>query len=192
MKTRRDELLGRALDYFLESGVAGLSLRPLAAEIGTSARLLVYHFGSKEGLIAAVMGEVQARIQESFAGLASAPDTGADRGLMRRFWDWTILPDNAAYLRLLFEVHVLAIQDPARYARYLQQNSSKWLELIEASLRPSPEQRIVATLCAAVIDGLLLEFLSTGDGRRTTQALEMFDRMLVGERRPTDAPGGQQ
>jgi AcrR family transcriptional regulator len=184
--------VGKALDYFLENGVAGLSLRPLAAEIGTSARLLVYHFGSKEGLIAAVMGEVQARIQESFAGLASTPDTGADRGLMRRFWDWTIRPENAAYLRLLFEVHVLAIQDPAQYARYVEQDSSKWLELIEASLPPSQDRRIVAMLCAAVIDGLLLEFLSTGDDRRTTQALEMFHRMLVGGRLPADTQGGQE
>jgi AcrR family transcriptional regulator len=191
MSARRDELIRRSLDYFLENGVAGLSLRPLAAEIGTSARLLVYHFGSKEGLIAAVMGEVQARIQESFTRLARVPDSRPGKGVMHTFWAWTIRPENAVYLRLLFEVQVLAMQNPAKYARYLENTSSKWLDLIEASLPPTREKRFIATLCAAVIDGLLLEFLSTGDDRRTTKALDMFDQIMVGNRRIRRNQGGK-
>jgi AcrR family transcriptional regulator len=190
MSERRDELIRRSLDYFLKNGVAGLSLRPLAAEIGTSARLLVYHFGSKEGLIAAVMSEVRARIQDSFTGLMNYPDTRLDKRIMHAFWTWTIHPENVGHLRLLFEVQVLAIQNPARYARYIEDASSSWLELIEASLPPGKEKRIVATLCAAVIDGLLLEFLSTGDDRRTTKALELFDRIMVGDRRIERKKGG--
>jgi hypothetical protein len=70
------------------------------------------------------------------------------------------------------------VQSPDKYARYLEGTSSSWLDLIETSLPPSTEKRIVATLCAAVIDGLLLEYLSTGDKVRTTKALEVFDRIL--------------
>jgi AcrR family transcriptional regulator len=192
MGGRRDELIRRSLDYFLNNGVAGLSLRPLAAEIGTSARLLVYHFGSKEGLIAAVMGEVQARIQDSFTGLMDRPHDGSAKGIMRAFWAWTIHPEHVKYLRLLFEVQVLALQNPAKYAHYLEDTSSDWLELIEASLPPSKEKRAMATLCAAVIDGLLLEFLSTGDGRRTTKALELFDQMMARNRRTKKNKGNRK
>jgi AcrR family transcriptional regulator len=191
MGERRDELIHKSLDYFLKNGVAGLSLRPLASEIGTSARLLVYHFGSKEGLINAVMSEVQTRIQESFAALASVQGKRHDKGVMRTFWSWTIRPENARYLRLLFEVQVLAIQNPLKYARYLENTSSNWLELIEASMSHTREKRIIATLCAAVIDGLLLEFLSTGDDRRTTKALEMFDRIMAGSHRTKRNKGGK-
>lgn len=197
MSERREELIEKALEYFLKHGLAGLSLRPLAGQIGSSARLLVYHFGSKDGLIAAVMGEVRARMQKSFAASA-APRGGASPGarrvrnrsaqggrndVMRSFWAWITHPDNVPSMRLLFEVQVLAVQNPRVYARYLEGTSSTWLELIERSLPPSKANRSVATLCAAVMDGLLLEYLSTGDRRRTTGALELFSTMLRGRTR---------
>jgi AcrR family transcriptional regulator len=180
MSERREELIEKALEYFLKHGLAGLSLRPLAGQIGSSARLLVYHFGSKDGLIAAVMGEVRARMQKSFA--ASAAPRGRN-DVMRSFWAWITHPDNVPSMRLLFEVQVLAVQNPRVYARYLEGTSSTWLELIERSLPPSKANRSVATLCAAVMDGLLLEYLSTGDRPRTTGALELFSTMLRGQTR---------
>lgn len=183
MSERREELVERALDYFLKHGLAGLSLRPLAGKIGTSARLLVYHFGSKDDLIAAVMDEVRARTQKSFAASAAHPAGRARNGVMLGFWTWITHPANVPYMRLLFEVQVLALQNPGVYARYLESASSSWLELIESSLPPSKASRTVATLCAAVIDGLLLEFLSTGDRRRTTRALELFRTLMEGRTR---------
>jgi AcrR family transcriptional regulator len=178
MSERREELIEKALDDFLKHGLAGLSLRPLAGRIGTSARLLVYHFGSKDGLIAAVMDEVRARTQRSFRSSAAAPGRGDRNAVMRRFWTWIVHPANAPYMRLLFEVQALALQNPAVYARYLQGTSSSWLKLIESSLPPSRSSRARATLCAAVIDGLLLEYLSTGDRRRTTGALDLFIQLM--------------
>jgi AcrR family transcriptional regulator len=185
MSERREELIEKALEYFLKHGLAGLSLRPLAGQIGSSARLLVYHFGSKDGLIAAVMGEVRARMQKSFAASAarSAAAKGGRSDVMRSFWAWITHPANVPSLRLLFEVQVLAVQNPRVYARYLEGTSSTWLDLIERSLPPSRANRSVATLCAAVMDGLLLEYLSTGDRRRTTSALELFSTMLRGRTR---------
>ena len=179
MRDRREELIEKSLDYMLEHGVAGLTLRPLAGKIGTSARLLVYHFGSKDGLITAVMDEVRARIQKSFADVLAGPGKRRGKGEMHAFWAWTIHPANLKSMRLLFEVQVLAMQDPAKYARYLEGTSSSWLEVIEASLPPSKDNRAIATLCAAVIDGLLLEYMSTGDARRTTRALDFFTRLLA-------------
>lgn len=189
MSERRHELIGRALDYMVAHGVAGLTLRPLAGAIGTSARLLVYHFGSKDGLITAVMDEVRARAQRSFTEAVAGPGKGAAEGAMRTFWAWTVHPANVGYMRLLFEAQVLAIRDPARYGPYLEGTSGSWLELIEASLPPSKRNRGVATLCTAVIDGLLLEYLSTGDGRRTTRALEHFGRLLTDAARDGGSSG---
>jgi AcrR family transcriptional regulator len=181
MGDRREELVGKALDYFLKHGLAGLSLRPLAGQIGTSARLLVYHFGSKDGLIAAVMDEVRARTQKSFAASAARSAKNGQnghKGVMRRFWAWITHPANVRHMRLLFEVQVLALQNPAVYAGYLEGASLSWLELIESSLPPSKANRAIATLSAAVIDGLLLEYLSTGDRRRTTDALDFFSTLM--------------
>jgi AcrR family transcriptional regulator len=179
---RRDELIAKALDDFLEHGLAGLSLRPLARRIGTSARLLVYHFGSKDGLVTAVMDEVRARTQASFAAFSSRPGRRNGKDVMLAFWGWMIHPANLRYVHLLFEVQVLALKEPRVYARYLKGTSSSWLKLISGALPASKDARVVATLCAAVMDGLLLEVLSTGDRRRATLALAAFDRMLGARR----------
>jgi AcrR family transcriptional regulator len=53
--TRHDDLLDRVTDYVLEHGLIGLTLRPLAAAIGTSDRMLIYHFGSRDALVSAVV-----------------------------------------------------------------------------------------------------------------------------------------
>lgn len=180
MGERREELIGKALEYFLEHGLAGLSLRPLAKQIGTSARLLVYHFGSKDGLVTAVMAEVQARAQRSFTVAATRNAKGGRKGVMQVFWTWVTHPSNLPAMRLLFEVQALALQNPAEYARYLEGASSNWLELIEGSLPPSKENRVIATLGAAVMDGLFLEYLNTGDLRRTTKALDLFTQLIQG------------
>jgi AcrR family transcriptional regulator len=183
MSERRDELIEKALEYFLEHGLAGLSLRPLAESIGTSARLLVYHFGSKDGLVTAVMGEVQARAQKSFATAAARHATEGAKSLMHGYWTWLTHPSNLRSMRLVFEVQALALQNPAEYAHYLEGTSSSWLELIEVALPPSKKNRVIATLCAGVMDGLFIEYLSTGDRRRTTKALDLFTQMMQVRRR---------
>ncbi|HLR44115.1 MAG TPA: TetR/AcrR family transcriptional regulator, partial [Brevibacterium sp.] len=48
---RKTELLEAAYEYVLRHGLGEMSLRPLAAAIGSSPRVLLYLFGSKEGLI---------------------------------------------------------------------------------------------------------------------------------------------
>ncbi len=53
---RREELLELAYAYILQHGLADVSLRPLAAQIGSSPRVLLYLFGNKEGLILWVEG----------------------------------------------------------------------------------------------------------------------------------------
>jgi AcrR family transcriptional regulator len=172
---RKDELIAKALDYFLAHGVADLSLRPLAEQIGSSSRLLIYHFGTKDELITTVMDEARLRIQQSLETMMR--DGGNANGMMS-FWNWSVDPQNSPYIRLFFEVQMLALQNPAAYARYVERNASSWQTLIENALPPSPERPAVATLCGAVMDGLMLEFLASGDLSRTTQALEIFSSML--------------
>jgi AcrR family transcriptional regulator len=177
---RRADLQERALRYVLAQGVSGLSLRPLAAAIGTSARLLVYYFGSKEELVAALMDDVRARLQAALSAVAADPPGAGAPHPMQAFWRSLTTPATLPCVRLLFEVQVLALHDPKRYARYLDRTSASWLAAIEQALPPSPHRRAQATLGIAVIDGLLLELLATGDRRRTGAALDLF----LGRRAP--------
>jgi AcrR family transcriptional regulator len=160
--------------YFLRNGVANLSLRPLAAAVGTSARMLLHYFDSKEALIAEVMEQVQARLQAAFQNLAANRRTEGREILLQDFWKVLSARSNQPALRLLFEVQMLALQNPKRYRRYLTRTSATWRELIEGALPSRKKSAVLATLYTAVIDGLLLELLSTGDLKRTSRALALF------------------
>lgn len=179
MTDRRATLLQKSLQYLVEHGLAGLSLRPLAAAVGTSARLLVYHFGSKEQLLVAVMDEARARSQEAFAGSVARGRRESTHPL-EAFWNALTVDANLPYLRLLFEVQALALHDRERYGRYLEETSGSWLEAIERLLPEGRGGRAQAALYVAVVDGLLLELLSSGDRRRAKAALRRFIEMEDG------------
>lgn len=174
MSSRKQQLIEAALRYLLKHGLADLSLRPLAAATNTSARLLIYHFSSKEGLLAEVLDALQARLQASFAELMTAPLQNRNEPLLKVFWQWAIDKEHCAYLKLLYELQILAARNPREYARYLKRNSMSWLELIKRALPPSEQTPAMATLLVAVFDGLFIEFMSTEDHERTSQALDQF------------------
>ena len=154
--------------------MANLSLRPLAAALGTSARMLLHYFGSKEQLIAEVMAEVQQRFQDIFLRLVTGPRKADRNMVLTEFWRVLSADSNRQLVRLLFEVQVLSLQNPKRYRRYLADVSSSWRGLIKRALPPEGKDAATATLYNAVVDGLLLELLSTGDLRRTSRALAHF------------------
>ncbi|TWP35284.1 TetR/AcrR family transcriptional regulator [Leekyejoonella antrihumi] len=82
--SRRDELLQQATDYALEHGLIGLSLRPMAAALGTSDRMLLYHFGSKDALVIAVIDESTRRSSEVLRDL---PPAQTVRAGVLRLWE---------------------------------------------------------------------------------------------------------
>lgn len=172
--SRKEELLDELIAYLAKHGIADLSLRPMAAATGTSARLLIFHFGSKEKLLEEVLGEMQARLQRSFTAMAAGERKGP---LIRAFWDWAIEPPNYDMLRLLYQLHMLAAQNPKAYRRYLKRNSMDWLALIQAAVPEPQRDPAFATLLGAVFDGLFMELMSTGDKRRTTETLDTFVKM---------------
>jgi AcrR family transcriptional regulator len=136
--------------------------------------MLLHYFGSKEALIAEIMEQVQARLQRAFQDLAANQGTPDRETLLQDFWKVLAARSNQPALRLLFEVQMLALQNPKRYRRYLARSSATWRELIERALPSKQKSATTATLYTAVIDGLLLELLSTGDLERTSQALTLF------------------
>src|SRR5258706_2175265 len=103
---RRNELLEATADYLLANGVASLSMRPLAEAIGSKARLLVYHFGSREQLLIEAMNLIRARARQTLeTSMARTLRECETDELVRRLWKWSTSRRNRPYLRLLFEVH---------------------------------------------------------------------------------------
>ena len=179
MQSKKSQLENAALKYLLEHGVAQLSLRPLAAHLGTSPRMLLFYFKSKEGLLQDLLGELQRRMLASFREMARSGARTKQSPLLKRFWEWATVKKNFPYVRLLYELQIIAAQNPAEYAGYLRKISAEWqaatLEFLSDSIRTQP----MATLCIAVFDGLFIELMSTGDCARLTRAMDHFISMAT-------------
>ena len=176
---RRAKLLDEVADYILSNGLAGLSLRPLAATIDTSPRMLLYFFGSKERLIAQALARIRTREQLDFRRAVSR-STSADReGLLLREWESWSSPRREKYLRLFFEVYGLALQNRERFPGFLEGAVGEWLPLVErafaVAVAREPAQAL-ATLALAAVRGLQLDLLATGQRSRTEAA---FQEMLI-------------
>jgi AcrR family transcriptional regulator len=174
---RRAELLTAVADYLLDHGLADMSLRPLARSLGTSPRMLLYHFGSKEQLVAEALAASRERQREAtLAWLEQQPELEPAE-LLRRFWGWQ-LDGHQPFLRLFFEVYGLALQEQERFPGFLGRAVADWLEFIGALLTQAglttAQARIAATAVIAGYRGLLLDFLATGDRRRTKRALDLL------------------
>ena len=176
--TLRGALLASILDYVLANGLAELSLRPLAAAVDASPRTLLYHFGSKDELVLAVLEEAarrQTRLLEAWYERSAEHDA---RTLLLRAWQWLTAPRHDRLLRLLFETYGLALQDRRRYAGFLRVASSGWTTPFARTLERqgfSRERAIaLATLLVAVVRGLLLDVLATGERTRVDRAFRSF------------------
>jgi AcrR family transcriptional regulator len=100
----KQRLLERALGYLSEHGIGDISLRELAAALGTSHRMLIYHFGSKEGLFVAVVQEADRRQRRLLASSFGTEDFDLI-ALGRHFWRQLRSPEIAPLIRLFFELY---------------------------------------------------------------------------------------
>ncbi len=80
---RQEALLAQVTDYVLREGLIGLTLRPLADAIGTSDRMLIYHFGSRDALVTAVVAESTRRAIDAVEQVPAAPTI---RSAVNRLW----------------------------------------------------------------------------------------------------------
>lgn len=194
MRSRREELLRATLDYLLDHGISDISLRPLAKSIGTSARLLIFHFGSKEVLLAEAVAELQRRLQSSLSAIDSARVPGRDLSLLEKFWAWATRAPNLRLLRLGYEIQIMGLAGPGPVAKRMRQGSLDWIEMVLETFPPDKRSASSATIITAFFDGLALDLLTTGDRKRTSEALGEFVvlmRKSLGIATPAKISGSQ-
>ena len=181
MSGPKQRLLAATVEYLATNGAGDISLRQLAAALGTSHRMLIYHFGSKEGLLIEVVRTMEQRQQEAFAELeldpgASPPD------IARRFWQRLADPVMWPYERLFFQMYSRALQGDPSAAPLLDGIVENWLAPLTEWNRhqgiPPPAAHANARLGVAVVRGLLLDLLATGDRQGVEAAMEQFIAMI--------------
>nr|GID81299.1 TetR family transcriptional regulator [Actinoplanes derwentensis] len=173
MSPRQAELLEAAYRYALDHGLTDLSLRPLAAEIGSSPRVLLFLFGSKEGLVRALLA--RARTDELTLLNRLGPQAGLTEAATR-IWEWLSDDQHRPLLRLWVEAYARSLVDPTGpWAGFARTTVEDWLDVLAAcqspATRSTPQALTQRTLTLTILRGALLDLLATGDHARTTAAV---------------------
>ncbi|MEV6667099.1 TetR family transcriptional regulator [Streptomyces nigra] len=182
---RQAELLEAAYQYAIAHGLADLSLRPLAEAIGSSPRVLLFLFESKDGLLRALLARARA---DELALLDRVRQPKSPAGLVpavERLWTWLAATEHRPLLRLWAEAYTRSLVQPdGAWAGFARATVEDWLGVL-AGFQPPPERDsedgvIRRTLALAVVRGALLDLLATDDDARLTVAVEHHLALLQG------------
>jgi AcrR family transcriptional regulator len=161
--------------------MADLALRPLAKVLKTNARMLIYHFGSREGLMRQILTGIRERED---ARILTWFQTGEKPRTLPQFlrWYWKRLsaPRVRPAIRLIFELYALALRSPQEYSVVIEDPLAYWQKLTQKASIPSKLDAIEATLLLASTRGLLLDLAATGDRARVGRAMEVLAQFVEG------------
>ncbi len=165
---RRRQLLDGLLEVCAAGGIGDRSLRELADAVGTSHRMLLHHFGSRDELLLAIVEEVERRQMAVLAQLPLEPAEG-----FAAMWADVRRPELRAFECLFFECYARGAQGEQPFAQMLPGAVGTWLAQVDAASSGTVEPGW-ARLGLAVIRGLLLDLVATGDEAGVNAAAEAF------------------
>jgi AcrR family transcriptional regulator len=173
---RQVELLERAYAYAIMQGSSELSLRPLATSIGSSPRVLLYLFGSKDGLIRALLARARTDELALLSRLRRTAGTAGLAEIAAATWSWLAAPEHRQLLTLWLDGYARSLTEPTGpWANFANATVSDWLTLL-ADAQPPAFRHTEAglterTLVLAVLRGALLDLLATGEVNRISRAV---------------------
>ncbi|MBC6446757.1 TetR/AcrR family transcriptional regulator [Actinokineospora xionganensis] len=171
-QARRDELVARTLDYLAEHGLAEFTLRGLAAELDTSARMLVHYFGTRENLLDQAFDEHRAR---AVTAIQAAKGDSAAAAVA---WDTMSDPANRGHYVVLFHLLAAGLTD-GPYTAVARHAVTDWIDEVTHLLDDRDNPRADATVLVSGLKGILLDLLVTGDRDRCAAAAHRLIGLLT-------------
>jgi AcrR family transcriptional regulator len=171
---RRRQLLDAVFDEFAAGGVGDRSLREVAAAVGTSHRMLLHHFGSRESLLVAIVEEAERRQMALVPNLPMNPAEG-----FAAMWADLRRPELRRLERLFFECYARAAQGEKPFTQMVPGAVDGWLRQVEAAAAGVPYDGPMARLGLAVTRGLLLDLVATNDEAGVDAAAQAFIELLA-------------
>lgn len=165
MSDARTDLLARVVDDVAAHGLADRSLRELAQSAGTSHRMLLYHFGSRAGLVQAVVEATETAQREVLLQLAAEADSAEE--LVMSLWRQVSAPEMRPFVRLFFEC--VGVSGGTGLTEPWLEVARTVGETIGEEIDPDEIR-----LGVAVSRGLLIDVLATGDVEPATRSMELF------------------
>ena len=172
---KRQELLDRCLAAAIELGTLDSSINQIAKRVGTSGRMLVYHFGSKQELDRQIISRLELHIREqmwSFQATTNS-DNKLPTGYLIEMWEHLISPEMSGFTNLTMELNQRAIQGDLDTRIFLEVETQKWI----AALAQQFGEDISRSLFH-LFQGAILDYKTTGNIDRGRQTIEAFIKSL--------------
>ena len=186
----KQALLAAVVADLQAGGISDRSLRDIAAAVGTSHRMLIHHFGSREGMLTAVVHEVESEQRRFLASLDPQPEQA-----MVAMWERLSDPRFWPAERLFFECYARACRGERPFDSLLPGLVDDWIDRVVTLGLTAPgdhgAERARARLGLALFRGLLLDLVATGDRAGVDAAFEEFRALLV-DRIRTDVLVGRE
>ncbi|OBF10657.1 TetR/AcrR family transcriptional regulator [Mycobacterium sp. 852002-10029_SCH5224772] len=169
---RRRQLLDALVTEFAAGGIGDRSLRAVADAVGTSHRMLLHHFGSREDMLVAIVEEIERRQMGLLTELPTDPAES-----FAAMWADLRRPELRQAERLFFECYARGAQGEKPFARMVPGAVEGWLREAKEAY-DSPVDPALARLGLAVIRGLLLDLVATDDDVGVDAAARAFSELL--------------
>ena len=180
----RERILAAGMEVLKADGYAGLTIAKVAARAGANKALISYHFGSKQGLVAAAGREVGTMITERV--VASIGEVRSTRQVIEGVVNgiWEILDEDVRIARVYFDLTAVSVVEENIRA-VMREVRAGWREVMVEMLREadpalSPAHARTAALFAhAGLEGLVLERIERGETAELRDARGLFERAAV-------------
>ena len=175
--SRRSDLAEALAEIVLRDGLGDLGLRGVAAKLGTSDRMLIYYFETKEHLILDMLGKVGDRLFLILAAHSKGPRLSPGQ-FLARVLALSGDPVIAPFMRLWTEVIARGARGEAPYDQVGPQAVRSWLAWIDSRLTPPMDADMEARSAAllSIVEGIsLLELAAPGS---TSNVQPYLSRML--------------
>ena len=169
---RRRQLLDALIEAFADGGIGDRSLREIAEAVGTSHRMLLHHFKSRDELLLAIVDEVERRQMAVLPEASTEPADG-----FAAMWADVRRPELRPFERLFFECYARGAQGEQPFARMLPGAVDSWLAEVDAKTGGTADPAF-ARLGLALTRGLLLDLVATGDDEGVDAAAQAFVELL--------------
>lgn len=177
---KREELLRGIRSYISEYGLADVSLRPLAAALGTSDRMLLHYFETKDNLLAQALASANPEFHSAFEHVDDLP---ALQSSLRELWRSMTTGTDVQSIRILLQAMGIACVGPGRFTEHVTTMFATLTDTLADSLyrcgAPHTDAHLQATVLAAGFRGLLFDRLITDDKDRTDAAVNILIRDLT-------------
>jgi AcrR family transcriptional regulator len=169
---KKEILVERCLAIAIKTGTLDSSINEIAEKIGTSGRMLVYHFGSKNELERQIISLLETRLQEKLWSFQSLAIQETDRPVkpFLEMWEHLTSPDIHGLLKLTMELNQRAMQGDAETRQFLEQEHQKWITTLSQLLNNED----IALSLFHLFQGAVMDFLTTGNAQRGRRAIRAF------------------